>query len=73
MVCSKLGFISLAFCVRCPGGWCEQGEGASLLDGLGAAARAELPVQVPLVRLDGVFTDMDSSPAISRANRLVYR
>jgi len=34
--------------------WCEQGEGAGLLDGLGAAARAELLVQVPLMGLDGV-------------------
>jgi hypothetical protein len=36
------------------GGWCEQAEGAGPLDGFGAAARAELLVQVPLVRLDGV-------------------
>jgi hypothetical protein len=34
--------------------WCEQAEGAGPLDGLGAAARAELLVQVPLMGLDGV-------------------
>jgi len=32
--------------------WCEQAEGAGPLDGLGAAARAELLVQVTHVRLN---------------------
>ena len=41
-------------CVRRSGGWCEQAEGASLLDGLRVAERAELLIQVPLVRLDGI-------------------
>ena len=60
MVSSKLGFISLAFCVRCLGGWCEQAEGASLPDGLGADERAELWYRGRWCVLT-VLADMDSS------------
>ena len=41
-------------CGALPRDRCEQAEGAGLLDGLGTAARAELLVQVSLVRLDRV-------------------
>ena len=47
-------------------GRCDQAGSASLLDGLGAAARAELLVQVPLVRLNGIHRQVQLASYLPR-------
>jgi virginiamycin B lyase len=47
-------------------GRCEQAQGAGLPHGLGPAARAELLVQVPLVRLDGVHRQVQLAGDLPR-------